>query len=233
MSGFEGFGKQALPFFKALGFHQSREWFVENRAIYDEEVVAPMNALIDDLTTRFAKAKIPLKGSAKSTFRINRDIRFSKDKRPYKTHMGAVLTPTGDKMGTGLLYLHIAPKGTSEWEGSPEGSFAAAGFHQPSPEALNAFRKAIATDPKRYLAMEKALAANGLGVGKEGAMSRMPRGFEDLKDSPASAAIRLKSYIAEEPMPERLLAKPELADWLEEFTRRALPLLNYGWKILS
>ncbi|MCC6984287.1 MAG: TIGR02453 family protein [Bauldia sp.] len=232
MGAFEGFGKQALPFFKALGFHQSREWFLENRAIYDEEVVAPMNALIEDLTARFAKARIPLRGTAKSTFRINRDIRFSRDKRPYKTHMGAVLTPTGDKAGTGLLYLHIAPKGTPEWDGSPEGSFAAAGFHQPSPEALAALRKAIARDPKRYLAMEKALAAKGLGVGKEGAMSRMPRGFEELKESPVAAAIRLRSYIVEEPMPERLLAKPELAGWLEDFTRRALPLLNYGWKIL-
>jgi uncharacterized protein (DUF2461 family) len=81
--------------------------------------------------------------------------------------------------------------------------------------------------------MEKELAAKGLGVGREGAMSRMPRGFEEEKDSPVAAALRLKSYIAEESMPEKLLAKPELADWLEDFTKRALPLLNYGWKVLA
>ena len=233
MGAFKGFGKRALPFFTALGNHQSREWFVENRAIYDEEISAPMTALIGELTARFAKAKIPLKGTAKSTFRINRDIRFSKDKRPYKTHVGAVLTPTGDKMGTGLLYLHIAPKGQSEWEDSPEGSFAAAGFHQPSPEVLGALRKAIARDPKRFQAMEKELAAKGLSLGRSGAMTRMPRGFEDQKGNAGAEAIRLKSYIAEEKMPEALLTKPALADWLVDFTKRAMPLLNFGWRVLA
>ena len=233
MGEFKGFGKQALPFFTALGNHQSREWFIENRAIYDEEVAAPMTALIDELTQRFAKAKIPLKGSAKSIFRINRDIRFSKDKRPYKTHMGAVLTPTGDKTGTGLLYIHIAPKGSTEWEGSPEGSFVAAGFHQPTPEALMTIRRAIAKDPKRFQAMEKELAAKGLSVGREGAMTRMPKGFEEQKDNPAAEAIRLKSYIAEEAIPEPLLRKADLVQWIVGFGKRARPLLDFGWKALA
>ena len=53
LGAFQGFGRQALPFFKALKFHQSREWFEENRALHESEVLGPFTALIDDLTAEF------------------------------------------------------------------------------------------------------------------------------------------------------------------------------------
>ena len=83
MAEFEGFGPKALPFFKALKFHQSKDWFDENRGLYESDVVEPMIALLDDADRAFAKAKIPLKASGKkSMFRIHRDVRFAKDKSP-------------------------------------------------------------------------------------------------------------------------------------------------------
>src|SRR5690606_7202042 len=66
-SGFEGFGPKALPFFKALAFHQSKVWFDENRALYDRDVIAPMLALLDELNRRFAKAKLPLTSDGKKS----------------------------------------------------------------------------------------------------------------------------------------------------------------------
>jgi uncharacterized protein (DUF2461 family) len=120
LGGFRGFGKQALPFFKALKFHQSKEWFEENRALYESDVLGPFTALIDDLSEEFVRRRVPLKGEGrKSIFRIHRDVRFAKDKSPYKTHAGAVMTRSGKKGEQGLLYVHI----------DPEGCFAAAGFH--------------------------------------------------------------------------------------------------------
>ena len=72
---FEGFGPQALPFFKALAFHQTREWFEENRATYETAVKAPLGDLVEETAARLAKAKIPLKGDRKSSlFRIHRDV---------------------------------------------------------------------------------------------------------------------------------------------------------------
>ncbi len=127
MTGFTGFGPKALPFFEALKFHQSREWFEENRSLYENDVLVPMVALIDDLTAAFTKRKIPLRGDGKrSIFRLNRDIRFSKDKSPYKTHAGAVMTRSGSKKDNGLLYIHI----------DPTGCFTAAGFYMPEAPAL-------------------------------------------------------------------------------------------------
>lgn len=224
MPGFTGFGSKALPFLKALKFHQNKAWFDENRALYQSEVLDPMVALLDDLTQAFAAAKIPLRGDGKrSIFRINRDVRFSKDKSPYKTHCGAVMTRSGSKNDQGLLYLHIGP----------EGCFAAAGFHIPEPAELARLRKAIMAKPKQFTAMEAKLAAGKLQLGTESQTTRLPRGFEAARGTPVDGALRLKSFIVEEPLPAKLIGKPALTGVIVDFVRRAQPLLAYGWSVLA
>src|SRR5450432_682040 len=77
---FRGFGPQALPFFKGLAFHQTREWLEANREIYERDIKAPFGDLIEDLSAALAKSGSPLRGSRKaSLFRLNRDVRFSRD----------------------------------------------------------------------------------------------------------------------------------------------------------
>jgi uncharacterized protein (TIGR02453 family) len=222
---FKGFGPKALPFFEALKFHQSKEWFDENRGLYESDVLEPMVALLGDLTARFAKAKIPLKAEGKrSIFRIHRDVRFAKDKSPYKTHAGAVMTRSGGKMEPGLLYLHI----------SSEGCFAAAGFYMPESADLARVRKAIAAGKgKRFLGVTAALKKGKLELGTENQLTRLPRGFEALKDGPLDGAVRLKSFIVEEPLADKLIASPKLAEAVTAFTKRALPLLDFGWSALA
>lgn len=229
---FKGFGPQAIGFFTALAFHQNRDWFQENRALYESEVRGPMTALLDDLTERFAGMGIPLRGSSKSIFRINRDIRFSRDKRPYQTHCGAVLTRTGDKSDPGLLYIHIAPPGHS-MAGAPEGSFVAAGFHMPETAVLNTLRTTIARDPAAWQKTEATLTRAGLTLDGEGRLTRVPRGFEAMKGSPVEAAIRQKSYIVEAALPAPEITTPALADTVVAFAERALPIPEFGWKALG
>jgi uncharacterized protein (TIGR02453 family) len=95
---FAGFSSKALPFFKALKFHQSREWFEANRETYERAVKGPMGDLVEEVAERLRQAKIPIKGDRKSSmFRIHRDVRFSANKDPYKTHAGVVLSRSGDK----------------------------------------------------------------------------------------------------------------------------------------
>jgi uncharacterized protein (TIGR02453 family) len=224
MGNFKGFGAKALPFFKGIAFHQSKDWFEENRGLYQSDVLEPMVALLDDLSAAFARAKIPLKAEGKkSIFRINRDVRFSKDKSPYKTHMGAVMTRSGAKNDPGLVYLHI----------SPEGCFAAAGFHMPEPPQLLAFRNAIKAKPAAFKDTVAALKKGKLAFSAYDQLTRIPRGFEELKDGPFDAAVRMKSFIVEEPLGDRLIASPKLVPAIEDFTRRALPLLRFGWAALG
>jgi uncharacterized protein (TIGR02453 family) len=221
MAQFDGFGKKALSFFKALKFHQSKQWFDENRSIYETDILQPMTALLDDLTADFAKRKLPLKADGKrSIFRIHRDIRFAKDKSPYKTHCGAVMTRSGAKNDPGLLYIHI----------DPEGCFVAAGFYMPEPPDLARLRTAIAADPKGYVRMEAALAKGGLTLGDEDRLSRVPKGFEALKGGPLDAAIRLKSFIVQESLAPKLIATPMLVASVADFAKRAEPLFRFGWK---
>ena len=224
MGDFKGFGKEALPFFKALKFHQSKEWFEANRALYENDVVAPMAALLDDLTAAFAKKGPPLKANGKrSIFRLHRDIRFSKDKSPYKTHAGAVMTRSGSKNDPGVLYIHI----------SPEGCFAAAGFHSPEPASLARLRKVAKDDPKRLKSLVARLAKAGLKFSDYDKLTRLPRGFEEFSEGPLSEIIRLKSFIVEEPLLDKLIASPKLADALIDFAGRAEPLLEFGWDALD
>ena len=231
MAEFRGFGPKALAFFKALKFHQDKTWFDENRALYDSDVLEPMIALLDTLTVRFAKARIPLKANGnKSIFRIHRDVRFAKDKSPYKTHAGALLTRSGNKrragggMENGLVYLHV----------DPEGCFMVAGYYMPEPADLLKLRKAIARDRgKDYRAMLSGLKRGKLALEGEHQGTRIPKGFEGLKGGPLDEAIRMKSFIVEERIPAKLIGKPELADAIVDFTRRARPLLEFGWAALD
>ncbi len=105
---FKGFGQKAIPFLKALDFHQSREWFQENRALYESELHEPFCDLVETLSERFLAAGLGLRGDRKkSLFRINRDVRFAKDKRPYNQHLSAILSPDGTKMEQGVFFVYI------------------------------------------------------------------------------------------------------------------------------
>jgi uncharacterized protein (TIGR02453 family) len=221
---FQGFGPKALPFFKALAFHQSREWFEANRDAYESAIKGPMGDLVEDVAGRLRQAKIPIKGDRKSSlFRIHRDVRFSNNKDPYKTNAGVALTRSGGKNDPGVLYFHL----------SPEECFFAAGFHLPEPDALVRLRGAAARAPKPFKAMTKKLAKAGLALSDEGSLNRAPRGFEAVDDPEIAAAIRLKSLICMRPVATPAIALPSLAEDLCAFARDALPLLTWGWDALA
>jgi uncharacterized protein (TIGR02453 family) len=221
---FKGFGPDALPFFKALAFHQTREWFEENRATYETQIKAPFGDLVEDLAAAFARAGVPLKGDRKaSLFRLNRDIRFSKDKSPYKTHAGAVLTRGGAKDDAGLFYIHVAP----------DECFAAAGFYHPEPDQLSAMRRAIVRAPKAYEKVAKGLDKANVRFRDEGGLKRLPRGFETIAEPATAAAVMRKSHIGSRPIDPARLASPDLVDDLVGFARQTLPLLRWGWAAIA
>jgi uncharacterized protein (TIGR02453 family) len=221
---FAGFGPQALPFFKALAFHQSREWFEANRSTYENAVRGPLGDLVEDVAERLATMKIPIRGDRKaSLFRIHRDVRFSANKDPYKTSAGAALTRSGAKNDPGVLYFHL----------SPEECFFAAGFHEPDPDKLVRLRAAAALRPKAFKAMTAKLGKAGLALSAEDSLKRAPRGYEAIGDPEIAAATRLRSMVCLRPVPEAAIASPELADDFCDFARDALPLLEWGWDALA
>jgi len=221
---FQGFGSDALPFFKALAFHQSREWFEANRATYETAIKGPMGDLVEDVALRLAQAKIPIKGDRKSSlFRIHRDVRFSNNKNPYKTNAGVALTRSGGKNDPGVLYFHL----------SPEECFFAAGFHTPDPDRLARLRAAAARGPKAFKSMTAKLKKARLSLSDEDSLKRAPRGFEAIDDKEIADAIRLKSLICLRPVTARAIASPALAEDFCAFAHDSLPLLKWGWDALA
>jgi uncharacterized protein (TIGR02453 family) len=220
---FEGFRPEALGFFRGLAENQEKAWFTAHRAEYEEFVRAPLQSFVTALSDRLEAAKLPLRGDpGRSIFRLNRDVRFSKDKRPYKTHAGAVLTRDGEKHSPGLLYFHL----------DPIGSFAAAGFFRPEPQVLQRLRQGLAADYAAWKKSERALAKAGLTLDAGEPLSRLPRGFETAPASIAQA-LKLKSWIVRKEIAEPLLYDPALVEVVVEFAHAASPLLSFGWTALG
>lgn len=221
---FAGFPADTIKFLKALGFHQTREWFEENRALYVSAFKDPLAAYVEAASAACAAVKLPVSGDPKkATFRLNRDVRFSKNKQPYKTNGGAVLTRTGAKGSPGIIYTHI----------SPEGCFFAAGFYHPEPDELKAFRDCLVKAPQKFLAMEKALRGAGLEIVDREALKRNPRDHAEV-DARVEHAIRMKNFLTRRAFPEALLQDgPKLCAAVSQFGRDALPLLKWGWGVIG
>src|SRR5262249_19685557 len=101
---FTGFDRTAPQFFHELAGGMNREWFLANKECYERQWVAPMTALLTEVAERLAKAYAPIKLAPPKLLRIYRDVRFSKDKSPYKTNI-AGLIPTAK--GTTAIYIHL------------------------------------------------------------------------------------------------------------------------------
>lgn len=225
---FKGFGDKALPFLKALDFHQNREWFLENKDLFEAHLKEPLGDLVDDLTARFAKAGFDLKGDrVKSQFRIKRDTRFAKDKSPYNRHLSALMSPDGSKWNeSGCFYVCIGLPGI-------RGCYAGVAFWQGRPEVLQAFRQAIADHPENYRAMVAALKRKGLTLRDDDRLKRTPRGFEGVTDPDLLEGIRNRHFFVRMEIDPDSITSPDLADRLFDFTKKAKPLLDWGRAIQS
>jgi uncharacterized protein (TIGR02453 family) len=222
---FQGFPAEGFAFLRGLAAEQNRAWFEANKATYENDLRWPMTALVADLTSAFAQRGIPLQGDPKrSVFRIHRDVRFAKDKAPYKTNVGATLTRNGSKMGPGLLYVHV----------EPGRCFMGAGFYHPEPEHLTALRHAIADEPEAFRGMVAELAERGLHIDPDAeALKRTPRGFEHVTGADLLQAVRRKSFLIRQKLTDAAMGSAALVDTIVTFAEQALPLLSYGWTVLT
>jgi len=222
--GFAGFRPAAFTFFRGLRRNNDPAWFKPRKAVYEAEVLAPFRALVAAVGMALAEAGIPLAGDPlRSIFRIYRDVRFSPDKRLYKTHAGAVLTRSGGKRDPGLLYLHL----------EPGESMVGAGFWHPEPPLLTRLRRAILGDPDRFVEIADALMAAGCPVSSDSTLTRPPRGFEAAKGTPVADYVCWKSFTAHAALTDREMQSPAVVDRIVDFARLALPLLEWGWSAIE
>jgi uncharacterized protein (TIGR02453 family) len=218
---FTGFPPDALGFLTALALHQSRDWFQAHRATFEATLRQPMGALVDAVSVELARRHVPLQGhGVAAVFRMNRDLRFSKDKRPYRTNVGAMLTRDGVKGGLGVLYLHL----------DPAGSFVAAGVYQAEPAELKRIRSRIVSQGRAFRAIQARLKKARLKLDPMGALKRLPRGFEAVEAEDLQAALRLRHFIVRRDLPEAALTRGKgLVATVAGLAEAALPLLQFCW----
>lgn len=218
---FEGFSPAAFKFLRDLKRHNDRTWFNAHKDGYESELRFPMECLVAGFGPN---SGLPVRGDPKrSPFRIYRDVRFSKDKKPYKTHASAVLSRSGGRGDTGILYIHIEPRDC----------FVAAGFYRPDPAFLTAWRQRMVREPKEFLAITKKLTRKGSPVTLDPheTLTRLPRGFESHADSPVADYLRWKHFLVSRDVSDEEASSKKLITIIRDMARTATPLLDYGWAI--
>jgi len=215
---FEGFADKDARFFKALARNQRREWFAAHRTEYEEGWLTPMRALLAEARERLDAALPDHPLGEPKVFRIHRDVRFSRDKAPYKTHIAGVIRLGGSKIaeaGNAVLYLHL---GLDE-------EYVGVGCYQFDERRMARWRRAVVGAPGRELLQLLArLRRKGYDAGPYEEFARVPKGF--APDHPRAELLKYKGLICRFPaIPAGLLRKPELARWLLGHAKATAPLV--------
>jgi uncharacterized protein (TIGR02453 family) len=197
---FNGWPEEALDFYEALEADNSKSYWTAHKAVYEKTVLAPMAELAEELAPEFGEPKI---------FRPYRDVRFSKDKSPYKTHIGAMI-------GSGYVQL------------SARGLAAGDGMYGMDPGQLDRFRRAVADDIPGGELDRIVAGIRGHGISVEGrdTLKTAPRGYPG--DHPRIGLLRCKGLVAWKEWPvEPWLGTPAASGEVADFLRTARPLSEW------
>ena len=223
---FSGFRPEAIQFLAELATHNERTWFLPRKAEYERLLKEPLAALCADLAVLFAERGIPLQADpVRSPFRIYRDVRFARDKSPYKTNIAASFPwheatdqhrtePRRDGHSPGG-YFHLAPGDV----------FVGGGMRHPEPDVIGAFRRAIverrdevhaALDDRRFVEVFEHLSGDEL--------RRVPSGF--APDDPDGHLLRLKDVIFGRRLSDAEALSPKLPALIADTLAAGVPVFR-------
>jgi len=210
--------REVFSFFKRLDKNNNRDWFNENKPEFKElekEVKQFYNQLFERINVHDEVDKIKI-------FRIYRDVRFSKDKTPYKTHFGGSLHRKKPELRGGY-YLHIQPN---------DESFIATGFWEPHKDDLFRIRKEFemdASEMRKIMSNKKFKSVWGDLVGDE--LKTAPKGFD--KEHENIDLIRKKMYIFTRKFTDKEVSSQEFLDTVDESFKAIRPFFNYMSDVLT
>ena len=209
-----------LKFLKDLSKNNDRSWFESHRKQYDD-AKTDFEDFIQSVIDRHSKKDEDLKEqiAKQCIFRINRDIRFSKDKSPYKTNMGASMSRGGKKSTYAGYYFHL----------EPGKSFIGGGLWMPEPDKMKKVRQEIDycfDEFKQITGSRKFKATYGeLYTGEGIKLSKVPQGFE--KHNPAAEWLKLKSWLAMKNITDADLASKDLLKKTTEAFDTLQPMIKF------
>ena len=212
--------KPVFRFLEQLEKNNHKVWFDEHRSMYTvakEEMAQWVQCIIDELSVY--DASIAHLQAKDCLFRINRDVRFSKNKSPYKTNMGAYLNRAGKKSNLAGYYIHCEPKK----------SFLAGGVWMPEAANLKKIRQEIDYNFKSFsdILSKSSFKKNFMGLDMSPDMSlvHVPRGYE--KDNPAADYLKLKSFVATKSVTEAEICSADSIKKVAQTLSHLLPLVDF------
>jgi len=218
---FQGFPEGGLAFLRGLTEHNDRDWFEAHRVAWDAEIVPAMLEWCGALAERLQDVMpglvfVPRVGG--SLYRLNRDVRFSRDKRPYKTHVAALLWEGGEKHDAPGVYLHV----------SPEEVIFGGGIYAFEEARLDRWRKLLhnLSSAERLEAALAAAKKAGLKLEISDKLQRPARGFDP--DGPRAELSKYKGLaVIRKSKPAAWLSTPEALEKAEAAARAYAPL--HAW----
>lgn len=216
--------QNTLDFLAGLAANNHKEWFDANRKAYlaaKEDVSGVVGKLIKGIA-EFDPSVGGLEVK-QTIFRIFKDVRFSKDKTPYKTHMGAWVAPGGKGSMSAGYYLHIQPG---------DNSFVAGGSYMPPANILRAIRDAIDYDAKSLeVILEAPAFVKSFGELEGEKLKTAPRGF--AKDHPSIELLRYKSFVVSHKLSDAEITSPKLIEHATAHLSNLYPLNSYLNKAIA
>ncbi len=228
MSAFSRFTPEAFTFLRGLKRSNARPWFEAHRPQYQRAVLGPLRLLAEELDVRFASLAPEFVAPPKhALFRIHRDVRFSKDKSPHKTHAALWVFHRDAGRGVGRdahggagFYFHL----------EPGASMTAGGFWMPPRPLLGRLRERIVEDQRGFERLLRARSFvarfGGLTDDEPGTLlKRFPRGF--TSEHPAARWLRFNSFTASRALSDRDALSASLVDRLMSDFAALLPLVRW------
>ncbi len=212
---FPGFRPEALDFLVELALNNDRSWFGPRKASFEALLKRPLEQLCAAVNLEFLARDLPLAADpARSPFRIYRDVRFAKDKSPYKTNVGASFPWIGDGGGVGG-YFHLEPGGV----------FVGGGMWHPAPARLAAWRSAVIADRGSiHAVVEDPGFVSEFGAVDGDRLKRAPKGF--AQDDPDIELLKLKDVVFGRPLADADVMGSDLPAKIADTLVHATPLLR-------
>jgi uncharacterized protein (TIGR02453 family) len=219
---FQGFPKDFFLFFKELKAHNERPWFEENKQRFRDSVQAPMSAFIETMGPRLARVSKNFRADPRanggSMFRIYRDVRFSKDKRPYKEHAACHFRHAlGKDVHAPGFYMHFAD----------DEVFYGGGMYMPEPPVLAKIRDAIVARPSAWKAVkgDRGLVKTFGELGSDHTLTKAPRGYDP--SHPLIEDIKKKSFFAMRDSTVKAAQSAKFTDEVADAFKAATPLMKF------
>lgn len=211
--------KSTIDFLKKLKKNNNREWFNTNKKLY-EDAKYDFEVFLFELIQKIADydSSIGMLEPKDCMFRIYKDVRFSKDKLPYKTNLGASINAGGRKApGVAGYYVHI----------SPDEYFIGSGLYYPEPEKLADVRNRIAADFKSFkkIVTNKDFVKFYKKLWDGHSLKTAPKGFD--KEHPAMEYLKLKSFIAGHTVKEEKVLSKNYPDYVAKVFKAVKPLNDF------